>query len=289
MKHLLVAALVACGGSSRSTTPSPVPIPTRARTAGDAALAHLPPGADVIVEIDLARARANPTIGSAVTAWLENPAQLAGVIAEPPPVARATWIVLAAYDVGTPDAITVTLLHATTTIEGAVALSDNVFALAPPAWIDKMRDASRGANASTESELLILRARAMPSAAEGAVLRATARLDTDARIALAGIVPVDPAPRALSAWLDVADDLALVIDADAEDPGDRGAAKRSLASLKALVQRIAAMNEVTALGLAPPIAKTRIERTGGSWVRTVTVVPPGRLVWAAKALATRSP
>ena len=59
MRCLLVVALIAaCGGHA----PPPITA-ARTPTPGENILALLPDGAQVIVEIDLARLRANPAIG----------------------------------------------------------------------------------------------------------------------------------------------------------------------------------------------------------------------------------
>ena len=54
-------------------------------------------------------------------------------------------------------------------------------------------------------------------------MRITARLPFDARVALARQTGFDAAPAQLSLWADVADDVAIVVDADAADPGDHDA------------------------------------------------------------------
>jgi hypothetical protein len=280
------AAVAACGGSYRKVEPASAAPITRAPTAGDAALAMLPAGPDVLIELDLARARANPSLGALVDRWVGNAGAM--MPGEAPPLAGAAWVVLAAYDVGGDDATTVTLVAPGKGVEipKAVKIADGVVALAPPAWIDKLAAVTAETSAAEDRELLALRARAMPTAADGAVLRLTARLSTDARIELAGAIGLEPAPRAISAWGDLADDAALVVDLDARDDGDPAAARRLRVAVEKLIRRLADHAGVRALGLAPPIARTRIEGTRrGTWLRAITVVPPTRVKWAAAELA----
>jgi len=294
----LAGAVAACGGRYRRLGPAAPELPvTRTPTAGEPALALLPDGIDVLIEIDLARARANPLIGPVVDGWigaleggdlpldehLRSAAAASDAPARRSPLAGAAWVVLAAYGVGGPDATTVTLLAPGKGVEvpGGVGLGDGVVALAPPAWIDRLRAVAPGARASDDVELLRLRSRAMPSAADGAVLRVTARLSDDARISLAGALGVEPAPRAVSGWADVADDAAVVLDLDSRDPGDPAAARRLRVALERFLHRIADRPDVRTLGLAPSVARTRIESSKrGTWLRTVTVINPGRLRWA---------
>lgn len=308
-----VFGAVACGGAYRKVEPAPAV--TRAPTAGDAALALLPAGADVVIELDLARARANPTIGPLVDRWAgaldqgaakpcDGEAGASGPMAgqhgvcavlfggASAPLAGAAWVVLAAYDVGKPDAATVTLVAPGTGVEipNAVKIADGVVALAPPAWIDKLAGVDADGSLAGDRELVALRARAMPVAAEGAVLRLTARLSTDARIGLASALGLEPAPRAVSAWADVADDAALVVDLDARDEGDPAAVRRLRRTIEALIHRVAGTDGARALGLAPPIARTRIEGgTRTTWLRAITVIPPSRLGYAAAELQKGAP
>ncbi|HVK83920.1 MAG TPA: hypothetical protein VM513_07425, partial [Kofleriaceae bacterium] len=72
MKRVALLVLVACGGSS--TKP---PVTTQAQrpqiaTAADRILPLLPEGAQVVIEIDLARLRANAVVGPLVTKALDG-------------------------------------------------------------------------------------------------------------------------------------------------------------------------------------------------------------------------
>jgi hypothetical protein len=59
MKRLLLVVAMACGGQPR---PAPNPKP-HVVTGAEHVLALLPEGAQMIVEIDLARLRTNPVVG----------------------------------------------------------------------------------------------------------------------------------------------------------------------------------------------------------------------------------
>jgi hypothetical protein len=239
-------------------------------------------------------------------------------------LALADQLVLAAYGVGTAQAATLTVMAAHGEIAGATRLLDGIYALGPPEWIEQVQQ--RIALASTGDagfaiqpapELLALRAHAMPVEAPGASLRITARLSFDARIALARQTGIEAAPAQLSAWGDVADDLAIVIDCDAADPGapaaDAGAAPapsgessarptggptggprpaarrgdpaRKLSSgLRAMLEVVAAQPTVRALGLPASLSGARLI-SQGSWVRAIIAIGPDRLRRVAERAA----
>ncbi len=118
----LAVVLAACSHGKSVESPNVDPAPT---TPGDKLLAMLPPGAQVVIEIDLARLRANPAIGAVVTQALavranedvpdpkdtKDPKSL-GLGMPASPLAGADQIVLAAYGVGTAQAATLTVLAA---------------------------------------------------------------------------------------------------------------------------------------------------------------------------------
>jgi hypothetical protein len=290
----LAAAAVACGGDQRAqpaghaagATAVTVPV-----TVIDRILAMLPPGAQVVIELDLARLRANPVVGEVVTrALAERTADLpAGVPASPR--AAADQVVLAAYGVGTAQAATLTVLAAPRPVAGATQLADGFYAIGPPDWLDQIEQ--RVALAATGEaklaiaappELLELRNRAMPAKASGASLRVTARLSFDARIALARQTGLDAAPAQLSAWGDVADDAGLIVDCDAADPGNRPAGsgrtsdapKRLEATLRGALAALADQPAMRALGLPSSLAGARLVAQG-SWVRTIIAIGPAHL------------
>jgi len=296
------AAAAGCGGKSRretitAATPAPV-------APADRMLAMLPQGAQVVVEVDLARLRGNPVLGDVITRVLASGMPLpgaaaAGIAGEPaaaagepaaaagePPLAVADAVLLAAYGVGTAQAATVTLLAARQPIAGAARIADGVYAVGPEAWTAQV--AQRGAllEASglirAEPELLALRGRAMPPRAPGAVLRLTARLGFDARVALARQTGLEAAPAQLSIWGDVVDDLAVVVEADAADPGDRGArgakqaAARLEAALRGALASLAAEPAAQALGLPRSLTGAKLT-VRGTWVRAIIAIGPEHL------------
>jgi hypothetical protein len=279
-------AAIACGGARRSQPADTSPAPP---TAAERLLAMLPQGAQVVVELDLARLRTNPVVGEVVTrALAERVADLpAGVPASP--LAAADLVVLAAYGVGTAQAGTLTLLGAPHDIAGTTRLADGVFAVGPPDWVDQAQQrlalASTGERTfalSAPAELLELRRHAMPAKAPGASLRVTARLPFDARVALARQTGLDAAPAQLSAWADVVDDLALIVDCDAADPGSgdarhpSDAPRRLEAALRGALAAVSEQPMVRALGLPSSLAGARFVARG-SWVRTIIAIGPAHL------------
>jgi hypothetical protein len=280
-----LAAAIACGGGRAAQAPAaaepPPSVPERL-------LAMLPQGAQVVVEVDLARLRANPVIGAVVTRALAGrTGELAGVPA--PPLAVADQLVLAAYGVGTAQAATITLLAAPHDIAGATRLADGFYAVGPPEWVEQVQQ--RVALAGTGEaklairaapELLALRGHAMPAGAPGAALRMTARLSFDARISFARQTGLDAAPAQLSAWADVADDLAVVIDCDAADPGGaaRGRrgdpARRLETTLRGALAAVAEQPVIRQLGLPSSLADARLIARG-TWVRTIVAIGPAHL------------
>jgi hypothetical protein len=213
----------------------------------------------------------------------------AGVPASP--LAEADQIVLAAYGVGTAQAATLTVLSAPHELAGATKLVDGFYAVGPPEWVDQAQQ--RVALAQTGEarfaiaaapELLELRRHAMPDKAPGAALRVTARLPFDARIALARQTGLDAAPAQVSAWADVADDVALVVDCDASDPGDRvdprraaDAPRRMEATLRGAIAAVVDQPAIRMLGLASSFDGAKLV-TRGSWVRAIVAIGPAHLV-----------
>jgi hypothetical protein len=317
----------ACGGGAAPAAVSPAEPPPAAT---ERLLAMLPQGAQIVVEVDLARLRANPVIGAVVTRALAEPPRstpdatpaaawlrfvLRGAPPDGPagdpagdasPLAAADQVVLAAYGVGTAQAATLTLLAAPREVPGATRIADGAYAVGPPDWIAQTEQ--RVALATTghaelsirpAPELLELRAHAMPAAAPGASLRITARLSFDARIALTRQTGIDTPPAQLSAWGDVVDDLAVVIDCDATDPGSAPAgppsstaaggrradpARKLAAALRAMLAVVADQPTIRSLGLPPSITGARLIARG-SWVRAIIAVGPDHLRRVAERAA----
>jgi hypothetical protein len=303
---LAAAGAIGCGGGRAPVTSTPEPPPAGT----ERLLAMLPQGAQVVIEVDLARLRTNPVVGAVVTRALADPdaggsgegpgapatAWLRGVLrgaAPESPLIAADQLVLAAYGVGTAQAATLSLLAAPRDIAGAARVAEGVYALGPPEWVDQaeQRIAMAGTGAAgfairATPELLALRAHAMPAEAPGASLRMTAQLSFDARIALARQTGLDVAPAQISAWGDVADDLALVIDCDASDPGNAAAGARRAGSgdasrrltttLRTVLTGVAELPAIRRLGLPPSIEGARLIARG-SWVRAIIAVGPQHL------------
>ena len=280
----LLLALVACGGrrthSTRATAAA-----ARVPTPQDRLLALLPQGAQVVIEIDLARLRANPVVGALVTRVLGAGTlpDIAGVPAAP--LGSAERIVLASYGVGTAQAATVTLIEAKAEVAGARPITEGVWGLGPPEWIEPIENraalaaAGVGKQLAPPEDILALRDVAIPKGAPGSSVRVTARLGFDARISLARQTGLDSAPAQLSLWGDVVDDAGIVLEADATDPGDK-ATKQAVARLEAAVRgalrALAAEPLAKALGLTSTISAARIT-VHGRWVRCVIAIGPEHL------------
>ncbi|HUJ60774.1 MAG TPA: hypothetical protein VLX92_19865 [Kofleriaceae bacterium] len=306
----LALAVVACGGANRATTARPSP--ARPVTAADRILPLLPDGAQIVVELDLARLRANTVVGEVATralAQLGADSHLPGLPVTTPgsPLASADVIVFAAYGVGTPQAATLTILATHHDVTGGTKLAPDLVALGPEDWIGQLQAratiaglspdgaAPHGKPLAAPDDLMKLRDHAVPPGATGAILRVTARLPFDARIELARALGLESAPAQLSLWGDVSDnDLAIMIDADAADPGDahaRDAGHRFGTVLRGALLRAADLPMIRALGLPGSLADARVIAQG-TWVRTIIAVGPrhlARVVERANALLAGGP
>lgn len=287
---LVLAFVAACGGQAK-TGAAPA-TPARPATLAERMIALLPDGVQLLVEIDLARLRANPVVGEVTSRALDDlgeDAKLPGLpmTVQGSPLAAADLVVLAAYGVGTTQAATVTLLATRKDVAGATRLAPDVVALGPPEWVDQLE--ARAAIAAREPlvpalELMRLRDHAMPKQAPGAVLRVTAQLPFDARVTLARELGLPTAPAQLSVWGDVVDDLAIIVDGDAADPGDKDvkeAAQRLADAMRVLL--VAAGNEpaLRVLGLSGALRDVRMIDQR-SWVRTIITVGPRQLARAVE-------
>src|SRR5664279_1362634 len=142
MKRFLVCALIAaCGG--HAVPPATIPA-ARVPTPGEQILALLPDGAQVIVEIDLARLRANTAIGETAKQALgalgtdsRVPGLPISVLGSP--LANADQVVLAAYGVGTAQAATLTILATKSEVPGAQRITPELVALGPEDWIGQLQ------------------------------------------------------------------------------------------------------------------------------------------------------
>jgi hypothetical protein len=188
----------------------------RAHTAGDDLLSLLPAGADGVLEIDLARLRANAVVGALVPMLPPVPDQNhLGY----DPLRELDVVVLAVYGVGRDDAQTLTLVRGeafdASKAQHATALDAHTAVYAPDALVARVK--SGESSVSGDLGFLALRDTAMPERAEGASIRLTARLSKDARITAAGKLGLDAMPATISLWMDVADDLAIIAFLQADD------------------------------------------------------------------------
>jgi len=285
MKWLLPIAVVmcACGGGNKPTktsTPEPLPEP---KTVADKIVALLPHGAQIVVELDLARLRANPVIGETLTKALAAPFDLPKDVPAPA-LAVADVMVFAAYGVGTSSAATIAVIASSHDVPDATRLPvADLYAMGPGEWIRQLEARAALSLGTTPvrapPELLKLRDRSMPAKAPGASVRVTARLPFDARVALAKDSGLESAPAQLSIWADVVDDFALIMDADAVDPGEK-VTKQATARLERLIRvalrSLAEEPKLRALGLSSSLGRARLA-AGGSWIRTIIVVGPSHL------------
>ena len=287
----LAALLVACGGNKTPpVAPTPPPKPT---TLADRTLALLPEGAQVIIEVDLARLRANQVVGGVATQMLGDigaDAKLPGLpmSMQGSPLAHADYIVLAAYGVGTANAATVTFLGGKLEeVADSVRLADDLIVIGPVEWTNQIEARNGIAQTATlvaGTELLALRDHAMPDKAPGAVLRVTANLPFDARVALARMTGVELAPARLSVWADFVDDFAMIVDADASDPGDKPG-KDAVARLTKSVETLftAVANEPLIRTIGVPYVFTNAKYVQqGTWVRAIVQIGPRQLARAAE-------
>ncbi|MGE0398854.1 MAG: hypothetical protein AB7T06_19250 [Kofleriaceae bacterium] len=302
-----LVVILGCGSNQKATTSEPE-TPSFTSTA-DRILPLFPDGAQVIVEVDLARLRANPVVGALITQIV------AGDIAAPMPgevpplsLAHADTMVMASYGVGTSSAATIIVLATADPVPSGITLADGLVVLGPSEWTAQVEARAAiagvtGANTTptlaAPKELRTLRDHAMPPKAPGASLRITARLPFDARVALGRATGLDTPPAQLSIWGDVVDDMVIIVDLDASDPGDTAkrskdkssATKRMEASLRGVLAGLANETALELVGFGPSIEGAEIV-TRGSWVRAIIAVGPKRLariVDRAKALLAAPP
>jgi hypothetical protein len=245
--------LAACGHPGQPPDAPEVEVPARATTAGDAALARLPDGADLVVELDLKHLRDNAAVGELAKKLLADP-QAGVVLSTDAPLARADVVVIAVYGVGKTDSKTLMQFE----VDGA--------------WQPAIDSATPRVLANDRA-FMALRAQPMPPKATDAVVRVTARLDFDARVAVAARLGLDSVPASAAIWGDVADDLAVVADLDQPNEGPGTDLPTVVGGWR---DALAVRAEVTALGLGDNVAATRIVPHGTA-VHVVATIGPRRL------------
>jgi hypothetical protein len=268
---LLLAALAACGGKSEPRSAENVQVPTRRATAGERILALAPGGADAVMEVDLARLRANPAVGPLVRAVT------ATELARPDLIGAADLLLFCSYRVGESDASQ--LVFATGAeverLPGARVLEPDLVAIGPPALLDRIDLVRAGVQPSLAADraLLRVRAMAMPDKAQGGSLRIAARLGFEGRLSLARRLELDAMPAWLSLWVDVADDMAAVALLAGDGAGEAHELARAVTRVR---DRLARSAPVRRLGLSRTVAATQV-KVSGTEVRVVLVVGPRRL------------
>ncbi len=269
---LCLLALLGCGGSSTAVPSTPLPV--RAHTAGQELLAKAPLGADLILEIDLARLRDNAALGPLLTG-LAAPKSLGSIDL----LQGAEAALICVYDIGDdPRQLIVLQMDAQPEEFGQ---EQTIRSLGNGYWGIGDSALLRQAEALTDSSGSMLmdsaarrmREQVMPSAADNAAFRLVARLDFDARVALASKVGVSEVPVSIAVWADVVDDLAIVMDLATEE---EGADARLAGAMEALRSRLARQAYVRYLGLSDAVRKIRILRTPKG-MRAVFVLPPKSL------------
>ena len=288
----LVAALAAggCGGSHHAGGTTSIAVaPT---TPDEQLLALLPDHPQVVVEVDLARLRANPVVGALVVRVLadnlvpmpDDPHAGSTLERNDQLLATADHLCLAAYGVGTDAAATITLVDVQHAPAGATPVGDHYYALGPAEWVRQVEARAGLVTANTplavSPELLALRARSMPAGAPGATLRITARLSAQARAELAKDIGIANPPAQLSIWGDVVDDLAIVIDAEVTEDRSGKVAKQAVARLTATMQAMllsaADLPAARALGLTGSLGNAKLAERG-RWIRAIIAIGPAHL------------
>lgn len=282
---LVLGCVAACGGNDPPARAPEPEIPARAATGAEPLLAVLPAGAALIVELDLARVRANPTaapiiraLGAAPVMVREEDAMLAlGQVL----LQRADAVVLASYRVGGDDAATLIAVRPADALEGTTVV-DGVGLLGPEAWIERARAASSGraATAAGDARLLAVRASAMPAEAKGAALRVSGVLDFEARVTMASRFELDVVPASISVWGDLADDLAVVALLGGDKPGEGASYARAVQRMR---DRMAAEPALVLLGLSGVVGAAPIE-SSDRIARVVLLMSPKRFELTSKRL-----
>ncbi|HUH04253.1 MAG TPA: hypothetical protein VML75_19785 [Kofleriaceae bacterium] len=282
---LVLGCAAACGGNDPPARVPEPEVPVRAATGAEPLLAVLPAGAALIVELDLARVRANPTaapmvhaLGAAPVMVREEDAMLAlGQVL----LQRADAVVLASYRVGGDDAATLIAVRPANALEGTTVIG-GVGLLGPKAWIERARAAS-GDSAATvagDTRLLAVRASAMPAEASGAALRISGVLDFEARVAMASRFELDVVPASISVWGDLADDLAVVALLGGDKLGEGASYARAV---KRVLDRMADEPALVWLGLGGVVGGATIE-SSERIARVVLLMSPKRFTLTSKRL-----
>ncbi|MCP4449577.1 MAG: hypothetical protein GY811_30225 [Myxococcales bacterium] len=274
----MVLLMLSCGGTPR---PATVLIPTRPATSGDALLGLAPAGADLILELDLARLRENAAVGKVLESM--SPPAGAGEIANGDLLAQANSLLVCVYGVGdlARQLVLVDALEGVV-LAGAAEVGQGRYAVGDVELVAQAV-ALGGANGESmlkDEELLRLRALVMPEEADHGTLRGAARLDFDARVSVSSRVGMSEVPVSLAVWGDVVDDLAIVAHITGEHADSHESLSRALLALR---DRVAKTPLVRYLGLTQALSATRLSRSGAT-VQIVFVLSPKRLIFSVDRL-----
>ena len=277
----LVSCLAACGGSARAPR-RPTARPESTFGAPDL-VAMVPPEAEWVLELDLARVRANAAVGNTVLTFAEATDGRARAALGLNPLLDADHAVIASFP-GTEGPAILFLFRgekitAAPARPDAVAIDAHTVAIGPEGPRQAARAAAAGKRASIfdDADFNDLRDAVIPSGAPGASVRLTARLPFGRRIAVASQLDLDEAPARLSVWGDVADDLVIIMRADAERPD---AARRLAESSE---KKLA---EVVRVILPGGRVQVKPERT---LVRVIVEVGPRALAELARTFVPAGP
>ncbi len=251
-------------------------VPLRSSTAGDALVGLLPEGAELLVEVDVARIRDNakvgPVIAMADKLSLENPLGLKWDL-----IVGMETIVTGSYRLGRGNAATVTIVRGDRVgqIPNASRLDSRTVVLADAVWVKRVRAiaAGQGHSLLRDRKLLEVRTRAMPDAAQYAAVRVSARLGFRARVALAREFDLEFAPHTVSLWADVVDDFATVL---VLEEGTPKRAKELGMAIEAYRDEVASIPIIRLLHLSQALRAMRVDRLGRR-VRAVLLIGPSRL------------
>ena len=260
----LLATVVACAGNPARPPTWRVP-----RVGPRQLLAYVPVGAQVLVEIDVARLRANPVVGDMVRRLVDAETPVNPGVPLPPGLPASLQgidaILIASFLVGDDDAQTLTLLQVAPnhTVAG-VEVGVGVVAVGPENLVAQallMGNAARGLVPAhrMSAALLAARQRIELPGTDAVALRITATISAVAAAAI-GV------PTTLAVWSDVVDDAAILLSCPR-------------ASVDTLAQRLRQLSQhkmVRLLGLAPSLAQLRVQHTA-PWSRIIVVIAPGPL------------
>jgi len=266
LSAVLLLTALAC---SSPPEPEQAAVARGPETAGEPLLEVLPLGADALLEVDVARLRKNPVVGTLALAVLRAQSNDFNLMRD------AETLIVSAYDLGAGTRQLVIVDGEAAESIGARRLGRNRFAVGPEDLLIRAEATASGQEPSVVSDqaLLSIRAEAIPEKAPGASLRVAARLGFDARVEVARRLDVSEVPTRLSVWGDVVDDLAIVAVLTAEDAdGARRLAKAALA----LRDRLAKTAAVGRAGLAQDVLRARVG-VDGAQIRIVFWIGPKRL------------